>query len=163
MIIDPTCSIALEAEQGEVDVMRRPPRPRAQKILSAQLFGRSLLQGLLALAAVAAVFLWARYAGVAPETVRAVSFIAIVSVVLALLLVNRSFDSVLHRRHASNMTLLVLVAFLVGLIGILVATPVTRQFLRLAPLSWLQLVVAVGAGAALLLLLELGKLIRAKR
>jgi P-type Ca2+ transporter type 2C len=159
MIIDPTCSIALEAEHGEADVMRRPPRPRAQRILSLQLLVRSVLQGALALALAGAVFLWARSQGLPPETVRAASFVAIVTVVIGLLLVNRSFDNALQRRTRRrwNLPLLVLLGIIVLVIGALVLLPATQRFLQLAPLTPLHWALALGAGAVLVLLLEAAK------
>jgi Ca2+-transporting ATPase len=159
MIIDPTCSIALEAEHGEADVMRRPPRPRAQRILSLRLFIRSLLQGLLALALVAAVFLWGQSQGLPPDAVRAVSFTATVCSVLGLLFVNRSFASALQRqsRPRWNLPLMVLLSGIVLVIGTLISLPVTRHFLQLAPLTPLQLALALGVGGTLVLLIEAAK------
>src|SRR5678809_1048910 len=56
LIIDPACSVVLEAEPEERDVMRRPPRHPSSPIFSRAFAGWSALQGLLALAMVAAVF-----------------------------------------------------------------------------------------------------------
>jgi P-type Ca2+ transporter type 2C len=162
MIIDPTCSIALEAEHGENDVMQRPPRPRAQRILSLRLLLQSLLQGLLALALVGAVFQWARVQQLPPDAIRAVSFAAIVCSVLGLLLVNRSFGSTLRARSRRrwNLPLLVLLTAIVLIIGTLFMLPYTQAFLRLAPLTALQWTVALGTGALLILLLEAAKFLR---
>ena len=63
MVIDPACSIVFEAESAERDVMRRPPRPAESRLLSPAMVGWSLLQGGLALAALAVVF----FAGLARE------------------------------------------------------------------------------------------------
>ena len=159
MIIDPTCSIALEAEHGETDVMRRPPRPREQRILNLRLFTRSLLQGLLALALVGVVFVWARSRHLPPDAVRAVSFAAIVCCVIGLLLVNRSFASTLQRqnRPRSNLTLVVLLAAIVLVIGTLISVPMSQHFLQIAPLTGWQLMLALSAGATLVLVVELIK------
>jgi Ca2+-transporting ATPase len=159
MIIDPTCSIALEAEHGEADVMRRPPRPRAQRILSVQLLGRSVLHGALALLAAVGVFVWAHRRGLPPETVRTLGFVSVVSVVIALLLVHRSFHSALSRpaRRRFNLPLTVLLGGIVLVIGALVGMPASQRFLQLAPLTAAQWAVALGSGALLLLLLEATK------
>ena len=53
MVIDPACSIVFEAEPEESDLMRRPPRSPESRILPARLAGWSVIQGVLALAAVA--------------------------------------------------------------------------------------------------------------
>ena len=56
LIIDPACSVVLEAEAEESDVMQRPPRHPDSALLSGPLIGWSLLQGAVAFAWVAAVF-----------------------------------------------------------------------------------------------------------
>src|SRR6185312_9614603 len=53
LIIDPACSVVLEAEREERDVMRRPPRNPASPLFSRAFLGWSALQGILALALVA--------------------------------------------------------------------------------------------------------------
>ena len=57
MIIDPVCSLVFEAETEEDDVMRRPPRLPDQPLFSASLIGWSVLQGTVAFALVAAIFI----------------------------------------------------------------------------------------------------------
>ena len=56
MVIDPVCSLVFEAETEEDDVMRRPPRSPDEPLFSRALVAWSLLQGLLAFAVVAAVY-----------------------------------------------------------------------------------------------------------
>src|SRR5689334_11635371 len=54
LIIDPACSVVLEAEAEEADVMARPPRGADDALFGGALIGWSLLQGALAFALVAA-------------------------------------------------------------------------------------------------------------
>ncbi len=51
LIIDPTCSIVLERQPAETDIMDRPPRDSNEKLLSARLLVKSVLQGLAIFAA----------------------------------------------------------------------------------------------------------------
>lgn len=101
LIIDPTCSIVFEAEHAEPDVMRRPPRGPRESIISPQLAAWSLLQGLLAFAMVATVYLHARGSGLPEAAVRMSAFLALVGASFALLMANRgygaSMGSVLRR------------------------------------------------------------------
>jgi Ca2+-transporting ATPase len=36
MVIDPVCTLVFEAEEEEDDVMRRPPRPTEEPLLSGR-------------------------------------------------------------------------------------------------------------------------------
>ena len=56
MVIDPVCTLVFEAETEEDDVMRRSPRAPGAPLFSAPLIYWSVLQGLLAFALVAAIF-----------------------------------------------------------------------------------------------------------
>lgn len=51
LVIDPTCSVVLERQPEEPDIMRHRPRNPAEKILSARLLAKSLLQGIAIFAA----------------------------------------------------------------------------------------------------------------
>jgi Ca2+-transporting ATPase len=93
LIIDPTCSIVFEAEAGEDDVMRRPPRAAGSAVLTAPLVGWGLLQGALALATVSAVVVWSTAQGHDAAQVRLMGWIGLIGVNVALLLTNRRLDS----------------------------------------------------------------------
>src|SRR6185369_15732398 len=56
MVIDPVCTLVFEAEVEEDDIMRRPPRAPDEPLFSRWLIFWSVLQGLLAFALVAAIF-----------------------------------------------------------------------------------------------------------
>ena len=63
MVIDPVCSLVFEAETEEDDVMRRPPRAPDEPLFSRALIAWSLLQGTLAFALVAAIYVMALRTG----------------------------------------------------------------------------------------------------
>jgi Ca2+-transporting ATPase len=46
-VIDPTCSIVLERQEAEPDIMKRKPRNPNEKILTAGVLAKSLIQGLV--------------------------------------------------------------------------------------------------------------------
>ena len=88
-VIDPACSLVFEAEHAERNVMRRPPRDPAAPLFTREMLLESVLLGLGAFAAVAAVY------GVAlvfhsEGTARALAFIALVTVNLLTILATRS-------------------------------------------------------------------------
>ena len=89
LIIDPACSLAFENEPADDEVMRRPPRPPAEPVLSPRDFIMALLQGSGALIVVAAAFAFTLT--VLPETsARAATFATLVTANLALLFSNLS-------------------------------------------------------------------------
>ncbi len=47
LIIDPTCSIVLERQPAEADIMSRPPRNQKEKLLTSKTMLKSVLQGLV--------------------------------------------------------------------------------------------------------------------
>jgi Ca2+-transporting ATPase len=161
LIIDPTCSIVLEAEHAERDVMRRPPRDSRASLVSGKLAAWSLLQGALAFAVVAAVYFHAMQRGLAADEVRCAAFLALVSTNVALLLANRQFGASIgavvgHTNPALWMSL----GGTTALILLLVTLPWTRQFFGIAPPGVAEAVTAVGAGILLLVVLQLAKLLR---
>ena len=59
MVIDPVCSLVFEAEAEEDDIMDRPPRAADTPLFSGALIAWSLLQGALAFALVAVIYVLA--------------------------------------------------------------------------------------------------------
>lgn len=51
LLIDPTCSIVLERQPAETDIMERSPRNPKEKLLTAKTLAKSTLQGLIIFAA----------------------------------------------------------------------------------------------------------------
>ena len=51
LVIDPTCSIVLERQPAERNIMERPPRNPQDKLISAKTLTKSILQGLVIFAA----------------------------------------------------------------------------------------------------------------
>jgi Ca2+-transporting ATPase len=158
MVIDPVCSIVLEAEPEERNVMRRPPRSPREPLLSATLIGWSLLQGALALAASAAVFLFAVREGMPDSEVRSLAFVALVAANLGLIFANRSFSASLltavTRRNPVLWGSLIVTGLLLGAI---ITWPPLRDLFRLGPMHLDDLMLCAGAGLVLLLILEMTK------
>jgi Ca2+-transporting ATPase len=76
MIIDPASTLVFEGEPARDDVMRRPPRPSAQPLVSARMLFSSLAQGAVVFLAVAAVYLFGRRLDVPAPELGALAFIA---------------------------------------------------------------------------------------
>jgi len=92
LIIDPTCSIAFEAEKEEHDVMKRPPRSRDEMLFTRKTLFLSLMQGFVVLFVVFLVYAYALSANLSEDEVRTMTFTTIVLANLLLILTNRSWS-----------------------------------------------------------------------
>ena len=158
LIIDPACSVVLEAEEEESDVMNRPPRRADSRLLSKALIGWSLLQGGLAFALVATVYIVAMLLPMPTDEVRAIAFVTLVGANIALIFVNRTFSSSLRvALLRPNRMLIWGLGIVVTLLAIILASPSVRGFFELGALRGNDLVLCFGAALGLLVLLEFAK------
>jgi P-type Ca2+ transporter type 2C len=159
LIIDPACSVVLEAEREERDIMDRPPRARDSSLLSRPLVAWCLLQGVAALSVVCAVLIHAMGAGLSDDAARTVAFLTLVGVNVALVFVNRTFASSLRAALGrSNPVLWWGLALVVGVLAGIVAWPGARAFFGMTVLPAAYVGVAIGAAIGLLAVLEVAKL-----
>jgi Ca2+-transporting ATPase len=158
LIIDPVCSLVFEAEREERDVMSRPPRRADSPLFNWALIGWSVLQGLLVLVLVAGVFTTALAAGMPADEARALTFFSLVLCIVGLVLVNRSFSasftSAFTRPNTALVAILGVVAVILALT--LLWAPASTLF-QFGPLHPDDLTISLGAGFAVLVLLELLK------
>jgi P-type Ca2+ transporter type 2C len=155
MIIDPLCSVVLEAERDERDVMSRPPRDPASELLSRPLLLAGFLQGALAILAVSAVFLYATLQGLTAETVRSMGFLTLVCANYALIFANRSFSaSPLVGLARPNPSLWISVTAAAAGLAAIFLIPALASFLHLGPLRAGQVLLCMAAAVALLGALE---------
>ncbi len=158
MVIDPVCSLVFEAETEEHDVMRRPPRDPDEPLFTRPLIGWGLLQGTLAFVLVAAIFIVAVRRGMPEAEVRALVFFSLVTAIVGLIFVNRSFSSSLVTALGRPNPALVLVLLAVTtILSLTLLWPFARELFRFGPLHVDDIAVTLGAGAAVLVLLELLK------
>jgi Ca2+-transporting ATPase len=155
MIIDPVCSLVFEAETEEDDVMSRPPRPPDQPLFSGALIRWGLLQGLLAFALVAGIYVIALKRGMPEEEVRALAFFSLVLAIVSLILVNRSFSasliSALRRPNAALAWVLLVIPVMLSLT---LLVPPVRALFRFGPLHFDDLALTLAAGIGVLVILE---------
>ena len=155
MVIDPVCSLVFEAETEEDDLMRRRPRDAIEPLFSGSLVGWSLLQGAVALALVAAIFLVAHASGLPEQEVRAISFVSLVVTIVGLIFVNRSFSaSLVTALRRPNAVLVWVLVGVASLLGLTLVWPWAQELFRFGALSWNGLLLALGVGAVEIVLLE---------
>jgi P-type Ca2+ transporter type 2C len=158
LVIDPVCSLVFEAEREERDVMKRPPRRSDSALFTRALIGWSVLQGVLAFAVVALVFLLALHNGIPPDEARALTFFSLVVSIIGLVLANRSFSASFSSAFFRPNRARALISFAVAsiLATTLLWSPASTLF-RFGALHADDLMVTLGAGLVLLVVLELLK------
>jgi Ca2+-transporting ATPase len=92
LIIDPVCSIVFEAEPEEADVMQRAPRKRSARLFDYKVLKHGLLQGMLLLVVVLAIFGYSLYLGSSADEARALTFTTLVLASIGLIFTNRSWS-----------------------------------------------------------------------
>jgi len=136
-------------------VMRRPPRNPDEPLFSGGMIGWSLLQGALALLVVASIFIVALARGMPDSEVRALVFFSLVVTIVSLIFVNRAFSaSVITAFRRPNRTLIVVLSVVLTMLAITLLWPFARGLFRFGPLHPDDLIVTLGAGMAVLVILE---------
>lgn len=160
MVIDPVCSLVFEAETEEEDVMRRPPRSPNEPLFSRALIAWSLIQGTVAFALVATIFVVASRRGMPETEVRALAFFSLVMTIVGLIFVNRSFSaSLFEALRRPNTSLALVLITVMAILGVTLFWPFASDLFRFGPLHLDDLALTVGAGVIVLVLLEVFKLL----
>ena len=158
MVIDPACSIVLEAEEAEKDVMKRPPRDPSSPLLSAPALAWGFTQGVAALLIVGSIWILAFENALPENEVRSLVFVSLMVINLTLILVNRSFSPSLLLAFERKNTFLGWGALVVaGLFGLFLSWPPAKELFGFGPLHGHDVVFALAAGLLLLVTLEFFK------
>jgi Ca2+-transporting ATPase len=159
LIIDPACSIVLEAEGEESTVMQQAPRVAKEPLFGKHTFTISLLQGLSVLGVVLIVFAAAHYNGRADEEARALTFTTLVLANLALIFTNRSWSRTIPGTlHVSNPALWWVVGGTLTFLGLVLFVPYSRTLLRFSVLHLHDFAICLGAAICSVLWFEVFKL-----
>ena len=161
LIIDPACSIVLEAEREEANVMRHPPRATKAALFGTRIFVLSIVQGLSVLTVVLVVFAAAYYGGRGEQEARALTFTTLVLANLALIFTNRSWGkTILSSLRFSNPALWWVVGGTMAFLGLVIFLPFSREMFRFSVLHPTDLAVCAGAAACSILWFEVFKVVR---
>lgn len=153
LLIDPTCSIVLERQPAETNLMKQKPRSSRQTLITPRLMLHSFLQGgLLAAAAFGSYLFWMQQTGNS-ALARTIGLVVLMLGNLFLVQTGSSrTESILHTAKALRRDKVMWAIHLGTLagIGVLLYTPLSR-FFGLVPLSALQLLAAFLLAAAAVL------------
>ncbi|UOO37029.1 cation-translocating P-type ATPase [Oscillospiraceae bacterium CM] len=166
LIIDPTCSVVLERQPAETGVMDRPPRSPQEKLLTGRGLLKSIIQGLVILAASFGAFYMTLLSapGKAAEA-RAIGLVVLMLANLFLVFVNSSeCDHFLAsaRRMAGDKIVWASQLGVLLMIAVILYTPL-NTLLKLAPLSPRSLLLALALAAMSVLWYEIVKLLKRRR
>ncbi|MEG1437239.1 MAG: cation-translocating P-type ATPase [Oscillospiraceae bacterium] len=137
LIIDPTCSIVLERQPAEVDIMDRKPRNPKEKLLTSRVLTKSVIQGLVMFASSFGTYFYLLNTGSSASIARSMGLAIIMIANLFLVQVNSSdyhfaFQSVAQLIKDKVMWIANLGT--IAMLAIILYSPI-NNFLKLAPLN----------------------------
>lgn len=163
LVIDPTCSIVLERQPAERDIMERAPRDPQEKLLTFGILSKSVIQGLIIFAASFGMYF--AFLKQYPDNAPLARAMGITVVVLANLFLIQVISSNSEPAVKSFIRLVrdkvMWAVFLGTIIGLLVIlyTPIA-ELVKLAPLSVNQFLLAAGTAFASVVWYEIVKIIK---
>lgn len=165
LVIDPTCSIVLERQPSEPDIMERKPRNPKESMLNSKILYKSITQGLVLFAASFGTYYY--YLTVVGDgNIARTMGLAIIMISNILLVQVNSSDTVYV--YASVKKLLrdkVMWAISLGIVfGLAIAlyTPLS-SFLKLAPLSFYEVIIVIIISMISVMWYELVKLYKHRK
>ena len=163
LVIDPTCSIVLERQPAEQDIMERSPRNPFEKLLTSKILFKSVMQGFVIFGASFGTYY--AFLNLYPDNAplaRAMGLTIILLANVLLVQVNSSNSEFAIKSFIKLRKDKVMLAVSLGtIIGLLVIlyTPLC-SFLKLAPLSLNQLMLAAAIAVASVIWYELVKMVK---
>lgn len=146
LLIDPTCSVVLERQPCEKNILSRPPRNPKENLLNFSVLGKGVIQGLVIGMATFGVYAWTlSQTGNAPIA-RAMGLSLLILSNLFLVFVNSSeydsvFYSIYHLRHEKIMWSAAILTLM--LVALIIYSPLS-SFFMLSALSPVQLISVLG-------------------
>ena len=161
LIIDPACSIVLEAEPAEATVMQRPPRNSKEPLFGRKTVGLAVLQGVVILAIVLAIFMIALYRRQGELDARALTFTTLILANLGLILSESSTSRLsLKILRSPNAALWWVIGGGLLFLVLVLYVPFLRQLFSFSLLHPIDLAICLGGGAISLVWFELLKLLK---
>lgn len=163
LLIDPTCSIVLERQPAEKDIMERNPRNPKNKLINAKMLSKSIIQGVIIFLSSFATYYYVM--NLDPQntaTARAMGLAIIMLSNLFLVQVNSSdhdFAITSMKRLVKDKVMWAVTLGTIAMLGIILYTPL-NGFLKLAPLSFENLAITIVIAIASVFWYEIVKLIK---
>ncbi|MCL2488998.1 MAG: cation-translocating P-type ATPase [Oscillospiraceae bacterium] len=162
LVIDPTCSVVLERQPPEPDILTRPPRPAKEQILTPAMLLKSVVQGLAVFAASFGLYYFTLMNSGNAGQARAMGLVVLMTANLFLVQVNSSNREFVLKTAVKLLRDKVMwVINLTTAAGVLLIlyTPMSR-FFYMEDLPPAQLLLAITAGGVSVLWYEVVKFIK---
>ncbi len=164
LIIDPACSVIFEAESEEPDVMKRPPRKPAESLFGKKTVILSVLQGVIVLLTVLAVFRAFLDRTQDESVARALAFAALIVANIGLIFTNRSWSrTTITTLGSRNAALWWIVSGAYLFLAMVLYVPSLRQMFHFAMPLPIHLAVSLAAGAFSIVWFEIVKVLSGRR
>jgi magnesium-transporting ATPase (P-type) len=159
MVTSSTLGLALAFEPAERGIMRRPPRPPGEKLLSGFFVWRVAQVSLLMMTGALGLFLWEMQLGTGVETARTMAVNAVVAGEIFYLLNSRYVLAPVTNREGlfGNRHALAAIGACIVLQVLYTHTPVMQAIFGSADLSGVQWLKVIGAGLLVFSVAELEK------
>ncbi len=144
LIIEPTCSIAFEAEPENSNILKIPPRNPKDPLFSKKMFLPGLFQGVSILIAILLVYMISLYRGQGEEDGRAIAFTSLIISNLVLIFTSRTSSASIAFKK--NHTFLWIVLFAITILVMVLYIPSLRELFRFATLHITDLVICFSVG-----------------
>jgi P-type Ca2+ transporter type 2C len=155
LIIDPACSVVLEAEPAEANVMHRPPRHQQEPLFGRQTIKLSLLKGLGILVIILVIFVIALARGQGELDARAMTFTTLILANLALIVSDRTTSAInFSNLKSANAALWWVIGGALLFLGLTLYIPFLRDLFRFSLLHPIDLGICFLAGILCLLWFE---------
>jgi len=159
LIIDPACSIVLEAEPAEANVMKRPPRNPKELLLGRTTLRLALLQGTGILVLILCVFLFSLYRQQDELDARAITFTTLILANLGLIISGRSVSRInLKILQKPNPAFRWVILGTIYFLALVLYVPFLRKLFSFSFLHPIDLLVCCGGGIIAFLWFEKIKL-----
>ncbi|HEU5423480.1 MAG TPA: HAD-IC family P-type ATPase, partial [Nitrolancea sp.] len=147
LIVHPTASLVFEADDGQDDVMRQPPR-RQQDLIPRRELVRATVAGLVLTAAVFGLYAALIWLGHEAAHARASALVALIVGQMTLTLTERAYPRPINRAVFQSRTLLLVVAGVLATLFAGLYFPPAARILLLAPLGHTALLASIVVGLA---------------
>ena len=165
LIIDPTCSIVLERQPAEENIMDRKPRNGKEKLLRKSTLIKSIIQGIIIFLAAFITYFFTLKNTQSAELARTMGIGIIMFANLFLVQVNSSETEFVYksiRKLAKDKVMWLTIIITTVVFLILVYTPV-NNFIKMAPLNIMQLLQVLLTAFICVMWYEVVKIIRRKK
>jgi Ca2+-transporting ATPase len=160
IVIDPSASLAYESEPASKSQMLAKPRPKNERLITAQVFKLAAVQGVILLLGSLASFLAALSYDFSDERVRSVTFGTILLGNLLLMLSNRSSTASIFELISGRPNKLALFIFFAGMVAMILifSVDIIRQAFSLSALEPIDAVTILVCAIPAVLWFELYKI-----